>query len=124
MDMLQNHMLQVLALVAMEPPISLDAQAIRDQKVQVLRGLIPPDPQMGECGVVRAQYLGADMGGQTVPGYLQEAGVAEQSSTETYVGVRAEVDTWRWSGVPFIMRHGKRLAARMTEVRVQFRTPP
>ena len=123
-DMLQNHMLQVLALVAMEPPISLDAQAIRDQKVQVLRGLIPPDPQMGECGVVRAQYLGADMGGQTVPGYLQEAGVAEQSSTETYVGVRAEVDTWRWSGVPFIMRHGKRLAARMTEVRVQFRTPP
>ena len=123
-DMLQNHMLQVLALVAMEPPISLDAQAIRDQKVQVLRGLVPPDPQMGESGVVRAQYLGGKIGNEDVLGYLDEDGVAAQSQTESYVGVRAEVDTWRWSGVPFILRHGKRLAERTTEVRVQFRTPP
>ena len=123
-DMLQNHMLQVLSLVAMEPPISLDAQAIRDQKVQVLRGLVAPDPAHAERGIVRARYTDGSVDGEAVPGYLHEQGVADNSTTETYVAVRAEIDTWRWSGVPFLLRHGKRLARRRTEIKVQFKTPP
>ena len=122
-DMLQNHMLQVLSLVAMEPPISLESQAVRDQKVQVLRGLRCPDPEDVHHAIVRARYGAGTVGGESVIGYAQEQGVPANSLTETYVAVRAEVDTWRWSGVPFLLRHGKRLAKRMTEVQVQFRTP-
>lgn len=123
-DMLQNHMLQVLSLVAMEPPISLDAQAIRDQKVQVLRGLVPPDPGGRGRGIVRARYTEGEVDGTQVAGYMQEEGVPAGSDTETFVAVRAEIDTWRWSGVPFLLRHGKRMAHRRTEIKVQFKTPP
>jgi glucose-6-phosphate 1-dehydrogenase len=123
-DMLQNHMLQVLSLVAMEPPISLDAQAVRDQKVQVLRGLQLSTHTEQQPSMVRARYSAGEHDGQPVVGYLDEDGVPKGSETETYVAVRAEVDTWRWSGVPFLLRHGKRLGRRFTEVKVQFRTPP
>lgn len=123
-DMLQNHMLQVLALVAMEPPVSLDPEAIRDQKVHVLHGLHAPDPDEVAARTVRARYAAGTVGGVAVPGYLDEEGVPTGSRTETYVAVRAEIDTWRWNGVPFFLRHGKRLPKRFTEVQVQFRTPP
>jgi len=119
-DMLQNHMLQILALVAMEPPSSLDPETLRDQKVTVLKALrIPP----GET-CVRARYTEGEVGGKAVPGYLQEEGVGPDSTTETFVALRAEVENWRWSGVPFLLRHGKRLPKRFTEVKVQFRVPP
>jgi glucose-6-phosphate 1-dehydrogenase len=123
-DMLQNHMLQVLSLIAMEPPVSLEAEAIRDQKVQVLRALHGPEPDEVVRDSVRARYARGVVGGQEVPAYLEEEGVPEGSRTETYVAIRAEIDTWRWRGVPFMLRHGKRLAKRFTEVQVQFRTPP
>jgi glucose-6-phosphate 1-dehydrogenase len=123
-DMLQNHMLQILALVAMEPPVSLEPDAIRDQKLAALRGLHPPDPQdVGVCSV-RARYGAGRVGGAAVRGYLEEEGVPSDSTTETFVALRAEIGSWRWSGVPFLLRHGKRLAKRFTEVKVQFRTPP
>lgn len=116
-DMLQNHMLQILALVAMEPPVSMEAEAVRDEKVQVLRGLICPE---GTKNIVRARY-GA---GPDAIGYVEEEGVPADSTTETYVAIRAEIDNWRWAGVPFLLRHGKRMARKFTEVVVQFRTPP
>jgi len=123
-DMLQNHMLQILALVAMEPPASLDPEAVRDQKVAVLRGLRAADHEQVARNSVRARYVAGTFAGEPVPGYLDEGGVPASSSTETYFAVRAEVETWRWSGVPFLLRHGKRLPRKTTEVRVQFRTAP
>jgi glucose-6-phosphate 1-dehydrogenase len=123
-DMLQNHMLQVLSLVAMEPPISLAPQAVRDQKVQVLRGLQLPVHTDEHRSLVRGRYSAGEADGEAVPGYMDEEGVSPDSDTETYVAVRAEIDTWRWSGVPFLLRHGKRMARRVTEINVQFRTPP
>jgi glucose-6-phosphate 1-dehydrogenase len=123
-DMLQNHMLQILALVAMEPPPSLDPEAIRNQKVELLRGLHCPDPTEAREYGVRAQYARGTVGGKPVAGYREEEGVAPDSQTETYVALRAEIGNWRWSGVPFLLRHGKRLPQRFTEVQVQFRTPP
>lgn len=123
-DMLQNHMLQVLSLVTMEPPVSLDAKSVRAQKVAVLEALRAPalGHMSREC--VRAQYTGGTVRGQTAVGYLDEEGVRSQSSTETYVAVRCEIDTWRWAGVPILLRHGKRMPQRFTDVQVQFRTPP
>jgi glucose-6-phosphate 1-dehydrogenase len=123
-DMLQNHMLQILALVAMEPPPSLAPEAIRDQKVALLRALSVHDPEHVARTSVRARYAAGTLRGEPVPGYLDEPGVARDSRTETYVAARAEIDTWRWAGVPFLLRHGKRLAARSTLVQVQFRTAP
>ena len=119
-DMMQNHMLQILAMVAMEPPSSLDPEEIRGQKVSVLKSLrFRDDPGHS----VRARYAAGTLAGQAVSGYLDE-GVPAGSGTETFVAVRAEIENWRWSGVPFLLRHGKRLARRFTEVKVQFRTPP
>lgn len=123
-DMLQNHMLQILALVAMEPPPSLQPEAIRAQKLAVLRSLKIPTQSEARCACIRAQYANGTIAGQPVAGYLQEQGVAPGSTTETYVAVRAELETWRWSGVPFLLRHGKRLPKRFTEVKVQFKVPP
>lgn len=123
-DMLQNHMLQLLALVAMEPPVSLESESIRDQKVQVLKALHAPDPTDVARTCVRARYVGGVVDEELVGAYLQEDGVPADSSTETYVAVRAAIDTWRWNGVPFLLRHGKRLPTKLTEVRVHFRTPP
>jgi glucose-6-phosphate 1-dehydrogenase len=119
-DMLQNHMLQILALVAMEPPSSLDPETLRDQKVSVLKSL--RIAAQGAC--VRARYTAGDVGGQAVKGYLQEEGVGPASTAETFVALRAELETWRWAGVPFLLRHGKRLPRTFTEVKVQFRVPP
>lgn len=123
-DMLQNHMLQVLSLVAMEPPASLEAEAVRDQKVAVLRALQVGDRRDLLRNSVRARYASGTIDGEAVPGYLEEEGVPEGSSTETYAAVRLEIDNWRWAGVPFLLRHGKRLPKKMTEVEVQFRTAP
>ena len=126
-DMVQNHMLQVLALVTMEPPSSLEAEVVRAQKVALLRSLRVPTAREVREGSVRARYVGGQVGdqigGHAVPAYIDEVGVAPGSTTETYVAIRAEIDTWRWAGVPIILRHGKRLPKRFTEVQVQFRTP-
>ncbi|MCB9612652.1 MAG: glucose-6-phosphate dehydrogenase [Sandaracinus sp.] len=123
-DMVQNHMLQVLALVTMEPPSSLDAEAVRAQKVALLRSLRAPTGREVIESSVRARYAPGSVRGKDVPGYLQEDGVPDDSSTETYVAIRAEIENWRWAGVPILLRHGKRLPKRFTEVQVQFRTPP
>jgi len=119
-DMLQNHMLQILALVAMDAPSSLDAEEIRGLKVSLLKSLRLPEPKR----TVRARYAAGEIDGQPVKGYLDEDGVPQHSTTETFVAVRAELDNWRWSGVPILLRHGKRLPKKFTEVQVQFRTPP
>ncbi|QDU65356.1 glucose-6-phosphate dehydrogenase [Engelhardtia mirabilis] len=123
-DMLQNHMLQILALVAMEPPASLAPDLIRNEKVAVLRALQSIDPQFVNRDSVRGRYAAGYVDTVRVDGYLEEEGVAADSKTETYVAVRAGINNWRWSGVPFLLRHGKRLPKKSTEVRVQFRNPP
>ena len=117
-DMVQNHMLQLLALVAMEPPTSFDATAVRDEKVKVLRALRPVKP----AEVVTGQYRAGAVDGKSVPGYDEELG--KDSDTETYVALKAHVDNWRWRGVPFYLRHGKRMPERVTEIVVQFRCIP
>jgi glucose-6-phosphate 1-dehydrogenase len=123
-DMVQNHILQVLALTAMEPPVSLAADAVRDAKVNVLRCLRPIGPGAARNLVVRGQYAGGGLGGKQVPGYLQEEGVRERSSTETFVALKAHVDNWRWAEVPFYLRTGKRLARRSSTIFVQFKRVP
>ncbi|OYX09478.1 MAG: glucose-6-phosphate dehydrogenase [Sphingomonadales bacterium 32-68-7] len=117
-DMVQNHMLQLLALVAMEPPTHFDANSVRDEKVKVLRALRPVGP--GES--VTGQYRGGAVKGQIVAGYDEELG--RDSETETFVALKAHVDNWRWKGVPFYLRTGKRLPERVTEILVQFRAIP
>ena len=117
-DMVQNHMLQLLALVAMEPPVSFDAGPVRDEKVKVLRALRPL--KAGES--VTGQYRGGAVGGAFVPGYDEELG--RDSEVETFVALKAHVDNWRWHGVPFYLRTGKRMPQRLTEIVVQFRCIP
>ena len=123
--MLQNHMMQLLTLVAMEPPAAFEAQAVRDEKAKVLRA-IHPFATTTEVGrnAVRGQYGPGSIFGKPVPGYRQEPGVAPDSNTETFVAARFFVDNWRWSGVPFYVRTGKRLAKRSTEIAIQFREVP
>ncbi len=124
-DMVQNHLLQLLCLTAMEPPIDLGADAVRDEKVKVLRSLRPLTGADVGRHVIRAQYADGSINGHDVPGYRQEPGVAPESMTETYVALRLHVDNWRWAGVPFFVRVGKRLPKSGTEIAVQFRhTPP
>ena len=123
-DVAQNHLLQLLALVAMEPPASLGATDLRDEKVKVLRNLVPPEGRSVDEWAVRGQYGAGLVGGESVPGYREEEAVAHYSSTETYFAMRVEVDTWRWAGVPFLLRTGKRLARRVTEIAVEFKRPP
>ena len=123
-DVVQNHLLQVLSLVAMEPPVSLEPEGIRGQKVEVLRALRVMTPEEVDRDTVRAQYVaGVAPDGEASVAYRDEEGVAADSPVETYVAVRAQVDSWRWSGVPFLLRHGKRMPAKLTEIRIQFRTP-
>ena len=117
-DMVQNHMLQLLALVCMEPPTSFDATAVRDEKVKVLRSLRP----ITEAETVTGQYRAGAVSGKAVPGYDEELG--KDSDTETFVAIKAHVDNWRWKGVPFYLRTGKRLPERVTEIVVQFRCVP
>lgn len=123
-DMVQNHLLQLLCLVAMEPPSRLEADAIRNEKVKVLRSVEMPNRGCVDSAAIRAQYTAGIVGGRPVPGYREEERVAPDSRTPTYVAMRLQVDNWRWSGVPFYLRTGKRLAARATEIMVQFKTPP
>ncbi|MCC7045294.1 MAG: glucose-6-phosphate dehydrogenase, partial [Alphaproteobacteria bacterium] len=126
-DMLQNHLMQLLCLVAMEPPARLDADAVRDEKVKVLKALRPIDGSTVAHMTVRGQYMAGAIGGKAVPGYAQEldgTGKAAASRTETFVALRAEIDNWRWTGVPFYLRTGKRLAERRSEIVVEFRAVP
>jgi glucose-6-phosphate 1-dehydrogenase len=123
-DMVQNHLLQVLALVAMEPPVSLEAECIRDEKVKLLKSIRSFGPAQVPRFAVRGQYVAGEIDGQQVPGYRQEARVGPDSNTETFVAARLQVDNWRWSGVPFYLRTGKRLPLNSSEVRVQFRPTP
>ncbi len=122
-DMIQNHTMQLVALTAMEPPVSLDAEAIRDEKVKLLRAIQPLG--LGENpDVARAQYAAGMIGGKAVPGYLQEEGIAAQSATETYAAIRLSINNWRWQGVPFYLRSGKRMARRVSEIAINFKRPP
>ena len=122
-DMIQNHAMQLVALTAMEPPGSYDAEAIRDEKVKVLKAIQPLNPAAGG-DVARAQYAAGMIGGKPVPGYLEEAGIAPESGTETYAAIRLSINNWRWQGVPFYLRTGKRLARRVTEIAIHFKLPP
>ena len=123
-DMVQNHMLQLLALLAMEPPVSLDAAAVRQAKLDVLRALRPVKPGEASERTVRARYGAGVIEGKPVPGYTDDEGVAPDSRTETFLALKAFVDNWRWSGVPFYMRTGKRMARRATSIVVQFKDVP
>lgn len=123
-DMVQNHMMQLLCYVAMEPPVNLSADAVRNEKVKVLQAL--PDWTVDDVvrNVVRAQYTAGAIQGAEVPGYLQEKGVRPNSTTGTYVALRLTLNNWRWADVPFYLRTGKRLPKRATEIAIQFRRPP
>ncbi len=123
-DMVQNHMLQVLSLVAMEPPAALEADAIRDEKVKVLRAIRRIPPGAVERCAVRGQYGPSTILGRAVPGYTEEQGTSPGSRTETYVALRLSIENWRWAGVPFFLRCGKRLPKRSTEVSIHFKKPP
>ena len=122
-DMIQNHAMQLVALTAMEPPVSLDAEAIRDEKVKLLRA-IQPLALGPEGDVARAQYAAGMIAGRTVAGYRQEEGINPQSATETFAALRLSINNWRWQGVPFYLRSGKRMAHRVSEIAVNFRRPP
>ncbi len=123
-DMVQSHMLQLLNLVCMEPPVAFDADAVRDEKVKVLRALQPMDPDKSAALTLRGQYGPGWVAGKRVPGYREEAGIAPNSITETYVALKLFVDNWRWEGVPFYLRHGKSLPKRTTEIAIQFKQAP
>ena len=123
-DMFQNHMLQMLTLVAMAPPISFEADRIRDEKVRLLRSIRPFDLNRLDEFCVRGQYGPGSAGGKQVKGYLEESGINPQSKTETFVATKLFIDNWRWQGVPFYLRTGKRLAAKDTEIAVTFKKVP
>ena len=123
-DMIQSHLLQMLTLVAMEPPPSLDAEALRDEKVKVLRSIRPIPRQAVHAHAFRAQYRSAEVKGTKLPGYLEESGVDRQSATETYAALKLYIDNWRWRGVPFYLRTGKRLGATNSLISIRFRHPP
>ncbi len=122
-DMFQNHLLQLLTLAAMEPPSSFTGDAVRDEKVKVLLS-ISPLVQEGEPAVIRAQYADGTLDGKMVSAYRSEPNVAPSSLTPTYAAMRISIDNWRWKGVPFYLRSGKRMARRISEIAVQFRSPP
>jgi glucose-6-phosphate 1-dehydrogenase len=123
-DIMQNHALQLLTLVAMEPPVAFDAVAVRDEKVKVLRSVRPFRGEEVARDTVRGQYVEGWVLGEKVGGYREEPGVAADSQTETYASLRLRVDNWRWAHTPFYLRTGKRLPKRVTEIRVQFKRPP
>ena len=123
-DMLQNHLLQLLCMTAMEPPATMDAEAVRDEKVKVLQALKPIEEADIHENVVRGQYEQGASEGEMVAGYKDEPRVDSESTTDTFVALKAEIDNWRWSGVPFYLRTGKRLAQRSCEIVVQFKEVP
>ncbi|MYL24202.1 glucose-6-phosphate dehydrogenase [Halomonas alkaliantarctica] len=123
-DMVQNHLLQLLCLIAMDPPSNLDADAIRDEKVKVLKALTPFTGEALGRDVVRGQYIAGTTDGQPVPGYLEEEGANAQSQTETFVAMKTEVANWRWAGVPFYLRTGKRMPEKLSQIVIHFRQQP
>lgn len=123
-DIVQNHLLQVLAIVLMEPPTKFDADGIRDEKIKALKAVEVLNPDDVEANVVRAQYAKGWVDGEEVPGYRDEEAVDPNSSTETYLAMKLKVDNWRWAGVPIYVRTGKRLPKRITEVALQFKSVP
>ena len=124
-DMVQNHLMQLLCLVAMEPPNSLEAESIRDEKVKIVKALRPIDASSVKGHVVRGQYSQGVIDGESVPGYFDEEGCeAQGSDTETFVAIKAHVDNWRWSGVPFYLRTGKRMPDKVTEIIIQYKALP
>ncbi len=123
-DMVQNHLLQVLSLIAMEPPTRLDTENIREEKLKVLRSLRPVTADNVQDDTVRGQYTAGFVADSKVPGYLEEEGARKESSTETFVALKAHIDNWRWSGVPFYLRTGKRMPEKRTEVVITFKRQP
>jgi glucose-6-phosphate 1-dehydrogenase len=123
-DLIQNHMLQLLCHVAMEPPVNFTSEEVRNEKVKILQAIHAPTPRDIPAMAVRAQYAAGHAGGEDVPGYLEEEGVREHSNTETYAALRLEVDNWRWAGVPFYLRAGKRLARKITEIAITLKPVP
>jgi glucose-6-phosphate 1-dehydrogenase len=123
-DMVQNHLLQLLCLIAMEPPITFDADPVREEKNKVLRAIRPIDPARLDEVAVRGQYGPGLVDGRQVPGYRQEKGVSPTSTTETYVALKLLIDNWRWAGVPFHLRTGKRMASRVSEIAITFHRTP
>jgi glucose-6-phosphate 1-dehydrogenase len=123
-DMVQNHLMQLLSLVAMEPPTEFSAASVRDRKMDALQAVQPLIGEDSEPAVVRARYRAGWVDGKEVPGYTEEPGVSKQSTTETFVAMRLQLDSWRWAGVPFYLRTGKRLPKRTTEIAIQFNRPP
>ena len=123
-DMFQNHLLQVLAMVAMEPPAIINANSMRDEVAKVMHSLRPLTAEDMEHNLVLGQYTAAEINGKMENGYLEEKGVPSDSRTETYIALRCEIENWRWAGVPFYVRTGKRLPARVTEIVIHFKTTP
>jgi glucose-6-phosphate 1-dehydrogenase len=123
-DLVQNHMLQLLTLVCMEPPASFEANKVRDEKVKVLQAITPPTPEEVRRNTVRAQYRAGTEAGEDVVGYLEEEGVPGDSRTETYAALKLEVHNWRWAGVPIFLRTGKHLSRKVTEIAVALKPVP
>jgi len=123
-DMVQNHLLQILTLIAMEPPSSLDANSVRDEKLKVLKSLRPIDAFNVNENTVRGQYTSGFVKGEEVPGYLEEEDANTESETETFVSLKVELDNWRWAGVPFYLRTGKRLPRKVSEIVIYFKRQP
>ncbi len=123
-DMIQSHVLQITSLVALEPPATFDATAVRNEKIKVLRSIRPFTEESVRRDVVRAQYAAGEIGGKPEAAYREEPGVSPVSQTETFVAAKLDIDNWRWAGVPFYLRTGKHLARRVTEVVIQFRSAP
>jgi len=122
--MVPNHLLQLVTLTAMEPPISFDADAVRDEQAKILHAIQHPSPEEAAERVVRGQYDAGEIEGEKVPGYRSEPNVASDSTVETFVALKLLIDNWRWADVPFYLRTGKRLAARDTEIAIQFKRAP
>jgi len=123
-DMIQSHLLQLMALVAMEPPVTMSAEHLRDEKVKVLKAIRPITQNSVHAHSFRGQYTGGTIEGKTVPGYMEELDVAKNSTTETYAALKLFVDNWRWAGVPFYLRTGKRMAENSSAICIRFKTPP
>jgi glucose-6-phosphate 1-dehydrogenase len=123
-DLVQNHMLQLVALLTIEPPTSFEAKRLRDEKVKLLESIVPPSPREVSSMAIRAQYGPGVSGGEQVPGYRQEEGVDPHSRSETYAALRLQISNWRWAGVPFYLRTGKRLARKVTEIAVALKPVP
>jgi glucose-6-phosphate 1-dehydrogenase len=123
-DMIQSHLLQMLTLVAMEPPPSLDAEALRDEKVKVLRSIRPIPRQAVHAHAFRAQYRGGEVKGEKARGYMEEPGIAPDSTTETYAAPKLYIDNWRWRNIPFYLRTGKRMAQSSSLIGIRFKHPP